>query len=220
MEKASAAMPDIEADERPLWKTGLYFLMMVLVLVFAAWGKPKQSVGFWDAVYGVHWYLAGAFLIVLALMLVFWFKKDELKEWTSSTWAYAVMILPLLFGGVLVAGLLMGRPGTNAGLIPSRYISSFVGGNSIFSNFFAAVAGALMYFATLTEVPILQGLSGNGMGQGPALALLLAGPALSLPNMIVIRSVMGTKKTLVFIGLVVVMATFSGMLFGAITRGA
>ena len=220
MEKASAVMPDIEADERPLWKTGLYFLMMVLVLVFAAWGKPKESVGFWDAVYGVHWYLAGAFLIVLAIMLVFWFKKDELKEWTSSTWTYAVMILPLLFGGVLVAGLLMGRPGTNAGLIPSRYISSFVGGNSIFANFFAAIAGALMYFATLTEVPILQGLIGNGMGQGPALALLLAGPALSLPNMIVIRSVMGTKKTLVFIGLVVVMATFSGMLFGAITRGA
>lgn len=220
MEKAGAVMPDMEAGERPLWKTGLYFLAMVLILIFAAWGKPEESVGFWNAVYSMHWYLAGGFLIVLALMLVFWFRKDELKEWVSSTWTFAGMILPLLFGGVLVAGLLMGRPGTNAGLIPPGYISSAVGGNSIFANFFAAIAGALMYFATLTEVPILQGLIGNGMGQGPALALLLAGPALSLPNMIVIRSVMGTRKTLVFIGLVVIMATFTGMLFGAITGGA
>jgi uncharacterized membrane protein YraQ (UPF0718 family) len=220
MEKGGAVMPDMEANGRALWRTGVYFLAMVLILVFAAWGKPKESVGFWDAVYSVHWYLAGIFLVILVIILVFWFRKDELKEWISSTWAYAVMILPLLFGGVLVAGLLMGRPGTNAGLIPARYISSVVGGNTIFANFFAAIAGALMYFATLTEVPILQGLIGNGMGQGPALALLLAGPALSLPNMIVIRSVMGTKKTLVFIGLVVVMATYTGMLFGAITGGA
>jgi hypothetical protein len=177
-------------------------------------------VGFWDAVYSIHWYLAGGFLILLALMLIFWFRKDELKEWTSSTWTFSKMILPLLFGGVLVAGLLMGRPGTNAGLIPARYISSIVGGNSPFANFFAAIVGALMYFATLTEVPILQGLIGSGMGKGPALALLLAGPALSLPNMIVIRSIVGTKKALVFIGLVVVMATLTGMLFGAIMGGA
>ena len=220
IEKAKAVMPEAEAEERPLWKTGLYFLTMVLILIFAAWGKPKESVGFWDAVYSVHWYLAGAFLILLVLMLVFWFRRDELKEWTSSTWTFSKMILPLLFGGVLVAGLLMGRPGADAGLIPSRYISSIVGGNSVFANFFAAVVGALMYFATLTEVPILQGLIGGGMGQGPALALLLAGPALSLPNMIVIRSVMGTKKTLVFICLVVIMATVTGMLFGAIMEGA
>ena len=105
-------------------------------------------------------------------------------------------------------------------MIPSRYISGIVGGNSIFANAFAAVAGALMYFATLTEVPILQGLMGSGMGKGPALALLLAGPALSLPNMIVIRSIMGTKKTLVFIALVVVMATISGMIFGTVMGGA
>ncbi len=219
MKKASAVMPEAEADERPLWKTGLYFLAMVLILIFAAWGKPEESVGFWDAVYSIHWYLAGSFLVLLALMLVFWSERDELKEWTSSTWTFSKMILPLLFGGVLVAGLLMGRPGTNAGLIPARYISSLVGGNSLFANFFSSIVGALMYFATLTEVPILQGLMGSGMGQGPALALLLAGPALSLPNMIVIRSVMGTKKTLVFIGLVVVMATFTGMLFGAVMGG-
>ncbi len=219
-EKANAVMPEPEAGERPLWKTGLYFLAMVLILIFAAWGKPKESVGFWDAVYSVHWYLAGSFLVLLALMSIFWFRKDELKEWTSSTWTFSKMILPLLFGGVLVAGLLMGRPGTNAGLIPARYISSLVGGNSLFANFFSSLVGALMYFATLTEVPILQSLVGSGMGQGPALALLLAGPALSLPNMIVIRSVMGTKKTLVFIGLVVVMATFTGMLFGAVMGGS
>ena len=218
-EKAGMVAPDVELNERPLWKTGLYFLDMVIILVFAAWGKPKESVGFWNAVYGVHWYLAGAFLVMLMLMLAFWFQKNEIKEWTSSTWTFAKMILPLLFGGVLVAGLLMGSPGADSGLIPARYVSSLVGGNSIGANFFAAIVGALMYFATLTEVPILQGLMGSGMGNGPALALLLAGPALSLPNMIVIRSVMGTRKTLVFIGLVVVMATFTGMLFGAIMGG-
>ncbi|HGE69457.1 TPA: permease [Candidatus Poribacteria bacterium] len=218
-EKANAPMPEIEAEARPLWKTGLYFLSMVFILIFAAWGKPKESVGFWDAVYSVHWYLAGAFLIALILMLIAWFKKDEVKEWVSSTWTFAQMILPLLFGGVLVAGFLMGSPNSDTGLIPSRYIAYVVGGNSFFANFFSSVVGALMYFATLTEVPILQGLIGSGMGQGPALALLLAGPALSLPNMIVIRSIMGTKKTLVFIGLVVIMATFTGMLFGLIMGG-
>jgi uncharacterized membrane protein YraQ (UPF0718 family) len=218
-EKGNAVLPEAEDGERPLWKTGLYFLSMVLLLIFAAWGKPRESVGFWDAVYSIHWYLAGGFLILLVLMLIFWFRKDELKEWTSSTWTFARMILPLLFGGVLVAGALMGSPGSDSGLIPSRYISSIVGGNSIFANAFAAVVGAFMYFATLTEVPILQGLMGSGMGNGPALALLLAGPALSLPNMIVIRSIMGTKKTLVFIALVVIMATASGMIFGAITGG-
>lgn len=218
-EKANAPMPEVEAEARPLWKTGLYFLSMVFILIFAAWGKPKESVGFWDAVYSVHWYLAGAFLIALILMLIAWFKKDEVKEWVSSTWTFAQMILPLLFGGVLVAGFLMGSPNSDTGLIPSRYIAYVVGGNSFFANFFSSVVGALMYFATLTEVPILQGLIGSGMGQGPALALLLAGPALSLPNMIVIRSIMGTKKALVFIGLVVIMATFTGMLFGLIMGG-
>jgi uncharacterized membrane protein YraQ (UPF0718 family) len=141
-------------------------------------------------------------------------NKDEAGEWFQSSWDYAKQILPLLFMGVVVAGALLGRPGQEA-LIPSQWIIWAVGGNSIFSNFFAALAGAFMYFATLTEVPILQGLIGNGMGQGPALALLLAGPALSLPNMLVIRSIMGTKKTVVFVSLVVVMATVSGMVYGA-----
>lgn len=139
--------------------------------------------------------------------------EDEGGEWMNSTWGYAKQIMPLLFFGVLVAGALLGRPG-HEGLIPSEWIAKAVGGNSLSANLFASVAGAFMYFATLTEVPILQGLIGSGMGKGPALALLLAGPALSLPNMLVIRSIMGTKKTVVFVSLVIVMATIAGILYG------
>ncbi len=142
-------------------------------------------------------------------------QTGELHEWFDTSWDFAKKILPLLFWGVLIAGALLGRPG-HEGLIPSQWISGLVGGNSIWANLFASVVGAFMYFATLTEVPILQGLIGAGMGKGPALALLLSGPALSLPNMIVIRSVMGTKKTLVFVTLVIVMATMSGLIYGAI----
>jgi len=152
-------------------------------------------------------------MVALISMLIAWFRKMELIQWTSSTWVFAKQILPLLFAGVIVAGFLLGRPGHQA-LIPNEWITKFVGGNSIWANLFASVAGALMYFATLTEVPILQGLIGSGMGKGPALALLLAGPALSLPNMLVIRSIMGTKKTITYIMLVVVMATITGMIFG------
>ncbi|MCD4777169.1 MAG: permease [Candidatus Aegiribacteria sp.] len=137
----------------------------------------------------------------------------EVKTWLSSTYDFAKQILPLLFAGVLVAGALLGRPG-HEGLIPSEWISSAVGGNSVQANLFASIAGAFMYFATLTEVPILQGLIGSGMGKGPALALLLAGPALSLPNMLVIRSIMGTGRTVTFVTLVVIMATVSGIFFG------
>jgi hypothetical protein len=189
-------------------------LSMVLILIFATWGKPKTEVGLYEAVYSVHWYLAGACLIGLGLMLRSWFSKEELKEWVGATWIFAKQILPLLLGGVLVAGFLLGRPGNDAGIIPSRFVEGLVGGNSLWANLFASVSGALMYFATLTEVPILQGLMGSGMGKGPALALLLAGPALSLPSMIVIRSIVGTKKMLVYVSLVVVMATVTGLLFG------
>ncbi|WP_419660586.1 conserved uncharacterized permease protein, DUF318 [Desulfosarcina variabilis str. Montpellier] len=141
--------------------------------------------------------------------------RGETESWFTASWDFAKQIMPLLLAGVLVAGLLLGRPGAE-GLIPSALISSLVGGNSLWANLFASVVGAFMYFATLTEVPILQGLIGAGMGKGPALALLLAGPALSLPNMLVIRSVLGTKKTVAFVALVVVMATISGLIFGGL----
>lgn len=154
---------------------------------------------------------------VLGLSIITITDKGENREWFSTSWEFAKQIMPLLLYGVLIAGALLGRPGTE-GLIPSEWIASSVGGNSLWANFFASFAGAFMYFATLTEVPILQGLIENGMGQGPALALLLAGPALSLPNMLVIRSVMGTKKTVVFVSLVIVMATISGLVFGSIVK--
>jgi hypothetical protein len=139
--------------------------------------------------------------------------EGELKDWFDSTWGFTKQILPLMFFGILIAGSFLGRPG-HEGFIPSVWIETMVGGNSIWSNFFASISGALMYFATLTEVPILQGLIGSGMGKGPALALLLAGPALSLPNMLVINSVIGLKKTSVFVGSVVILSTFAGYLYG------
>ena len=211
---------DLFTDESPtgrsrsLGQNVLYFLVLVFILIFAAWAKPKEAVGFWYTVYSIHWYLTGAMLIVLLTMLFSWFKKDEIKDWIFSTWTFAKQILPLLFAGVLIAGFLLGRPNTDAGIIPSRFVAMLVGGNSLFANFFASIAGAFMYFATLTEVPILQGLIGSGMGKGPALALLLAGPALSLPNMLVIRSVMGTRKTFTFVVLVVMLSTLVGWLYG------
>jgi uncharacterized membrane protein YraQ (UPF0718 family) len=154
--------------------------------------------------------------IGLTVLLTTKHENDgELQEWFDTSWDFAKKILPLLFWGVLVAGALLGRP-DHEGLIPSQWIAGLVGGNSLWANLFASVVGAFMYFATLTEVPILQGLIGAGMGKGPALALLLSGPALSLPNMLVIRSVMGTKKTVVFVLLVIVMSTLSGLFYGAV----
>ncbi|MBN1145580.1 MAG: permease [Bacteroidales bacterium] len=145
-------------------------------------------------------------------------KNDEdNKEWTISTWGFAKQILPLLAIGVVTAGFLLGSTHDGksiAGLIPNEWIQWLVGGNSILSNFFASIVGAFMYFATLTEVPILQGLIASGMGKGPALALLLAGPSLSLPNMLVIRGVMGTQKTAVYVILVVVLSTVAGLIYG------
>jgi uncharacterized membrane protein YraQ (UPF0718 family) len=152
---------------------------------------------------------------VIGLAVVLSTTEGEMQEWLGTSWTFAKQILPLLLGGVVVAGLLLGRVG-HEGLIPSGWVAGLVGGNSLWANFFASVVGAFMYFATLTEVPILQGLIGAGMGKGPALALLLAGPALSLPNMLVIRSIMGTRKTVVFVSLVIVMATVTGMTFGAL----
>ncbi len=136
-----------------------------------------------------------------------------MQDWLYQTWDFTKQITPLLLWGVLIAGFALGRPG-NEGIIPSEWISFLVGGNSLGANFFSSIVGAFMYFATLTEVPIVQGLLVSGMGKGSALALLLAGPALSLPNMLVIKSIMGTKKTLIFVSLVVIMSTLTGYIFG------
>ncbi len=199
--------------------TGAFGLLFTYT--FVKWLKAR----FWVSLIGV---LAVALLAVLfpehpslsfsvgIVFLVYAGKTSsaETKGWVDATWSFTLLILPLLFGGVLIAGFLLGMPGTDNGIIPNQWIAQLVGGNSFVANLLASVVGAFMYFATLTEVPILQGLLGSGMGKGPALALLLAGPALSLPNMIVIRSVLGTKKSLVFFGLVIGLSTIVGMIFG------
>lgn len=209
---------------------------------YGIWSAKWWLTGFFGLLFGVslnrilrirwqHVLLAGLPVMIMALLIkgkplipfsvavlgtsvLISRKEGEPKAWMASTWGFARQILPLLAAGVLVAGFLLGSPEGGKGIIPSAWISRLIGGNSLFSNFFASIVGAFMYFATLTEVPILQGLIGNGMGQGPALALLLAGPALSLPNMLVIRSVIGTQKTVVFVSLVVIMATVTGWIFG------
>lgn len=153
----------------------------------------------------------------LSLILLFDKRDEENRDWALASWGFAKQILPLLAVGVVLAGFLLGstHDGTAlAGIVPNSWIEWAVGGNSLLSNFFASFAGAFMYFATLTEVPIVQGLLASGMGEGPALALLLAGPSLSLPNMLVIRGVLGTKKTVVYVALVIVMATLAGFVFG------
>jgi len=158
-------------------------------------------------------------IIGLAVITLSDKNDEENRSWTLATWDFAKQILPLLAIGVVISGFLLGSTHdgkTMAGIIPNEWISALVGGNSIFSNFFASFVGAFMYFATLTEVPILQGLIASGMGKGPALALLLAGPSLSLPNMLVIKGIIGTQKTAVYVSLVIVMATFSGLIYGSI----
>lgn len=204
---------------RPPWQDGLFLATMVAVLVFANWGSPNQAVGFFAAVHGVHWPLTVAGLVALSVMMLRWYAKEELALWVQTTWGFAKQITPLLLGGVLVSGWVMGRPGSDAGFVPSSWIASSVGGHGLGANLLASLVGAFMYFATLTEVPIVQGLLGSGMGEGPALALLLAGPALSLPSMIVIRSYLGTRKTVAYVLLVVLLATASGWAYGAWRAG-
>jgi len=210
----SFLLPDEEERSRRLWQDAVYMLTMVLILIFAAWAKPApDATGLWPFIFSVKWYIVIVLFIILGVILKSWFSREELKSWVDATWWFMKQIFPLLVGGVLVAGFLLGRSGYPA-LIPESYIQALVGGNSLWANLFASVAGAFMYFATLTEVPILQGLLGTGMGQGPALALLLAGPALSLPSMIVIGSVMGVKKTFVFCTIIILLSTAAGMIFG------
>jgi hypothetical protein len=252
-DQISTPLPE---EHRPLWRTVVYFALMIAILVFANWGKPASAEGMWSFIYAAKWWITGVAAMLLAVVLVKWLdaplwktaaaalptallaflspdqpllsfgagaiglsvmlstSTGELRDWFDSTWGFAKQILPLLLLGVLAAGFLLGRPGQE-GMIPSSWVSDSVGGNSLWANLFASVAGAFMYFATLTEVPILQGLLGSGMGHGPALALLLAGPALSLPSMLVLNSIMGLKKTFVFVLLVVVMATITGLIYGS-----
>ena len=206
--------PDEEGKGRTLLQDALYMLTMVLILIFAAFARPSAgATGLWPAIFAAKWYITAGLLIILILMLKSWFTRDERVSWVQSTWGFMKQIFPLLGAGVLVAGFMLGRPG-HAALIPEHFIETLVGGNSLWANLFASVSGALMYFATLTEVPILQGLIGAGMGKGPALSLLLAGPALSLPNMLVIGGVMGIKKTAVFCIIIVILSTIAGMSYG------
>ncbi|NQV01949.1 MAG: permease [Bacteroidia bacterium] len=256
--------PDVP-EKRPLWQTATFFFTLVIILVFANWGKPAvdDTSGLWYYIWAYKWYVTGLFGLVLAVVMITFLKlkswqviaavvvtalgalltgnpiismvigigavsiislldkteESENREWILSSWGFTKQILPLLAIGVVIAGFLLGSTHDNVsipGVIPDTWVSYLVGGNSIWSNLFASILGAFMYFATLTEVPILQGLIASGMGKGPALALLLAGPSLSLPNMLVIRGVIGNQKTAVYVLLVVILSTIAGLIFGLI----
>jgi uncharacterized membrane protein YraQ (UPF0718 family) len=196
--KDSAAFDALMADPegKKWWQQIVFFAILVGILIFAA---------------SKNWIVTGILLVVLGLILWRWFTRGELGMWMKETWRFVRLIVPWLLGGVFVAGII-------TTFVPQDAVTSWVGGNSLFANFIASFLGALMYFATLTEVPIVSALMNLGMGKGPTLALLLAGPALSLPNMLVIRSIMGTKKTLTYIALVIVFATFTGYSFGLIAN--
>jgi len=158
-------------------------------------------------VHALKWWLAGLMLIFILLMLKKWFTRNEVKEWMKATWDFGMMIVPLLFGGVFVTGFV-------GGILPEKTVAAFVGGNAFLSNFVASMIGALWYFATLTEIPIVEMLMRLGMGKGPALALLLAGPALSLPSILVINKILGPRKTFAFCALTVGLSTIVGYVFG------
>ncbi|MFC2014248.1 permease [Chloroflexota bacterium] len=196
--KDSAAFDALMADPegKKWWQQITFFAVLVGILIFAA---------------SKNWIVTGILLVVLGFILWRWFTWDELGMWMKETLRFVRLIVPWLLLGVFAAGII-------TTFVPQDAVTSWVGGNSLFANFIASFLGALMYFATLTEVPIVSAFMNLGMGKGPTLALLLAGPALSLPNMLVIRSIMGTKKTLTYIALVVVFATITGYIFGLITQ--
>ncbi|MFP4643948.1 MAG: permease [Spirochaetales bacterium] len=209
------AQDESDANRRPLWKTVVYMGSMIGILLFLNWQPSDGALRFWDMLYEIRYVLVAVFAVVLAYSLIRWFRGPEIRGWVEESRNFTIQILPLLLGGIFIAGFLLGRPGEEA-LIPEAWIENLVGTNSPLHIAFASVAGAFMYFATLTEVPILEGLMGAGMADGPALALLLGGPSMSLPSLLVIRSVLGIKKTALYLGLVVVMSTLSGMLYAGI----
>ncbi|MFA4836673.1 MAG: permease, partial [Dehalococcoidia bacterium] len=208
------------------WQTAVFIAVQIGFLVAIAWGlkihvvRPvdgSEDFGTWRLIEGVwlevNWIAIG-FTVLFALALIEvlrrWFTREMISEWMKSTWSFFKMIALWLLGGIVAAGMI-------GVVLPSEWVERFVGGDSVSANFLAAFTGALFYFATLTEVPIVRTFMDAGMGSGPALALLLAGPALSLPAMLVLRNIMGTKKMLTYVGLVVIMATISGIVFGLIT---
>ena len=197
-QKDASAFTALAADpeDKKLWQQIIYFGTMVGILISAS---------------SKNWIATGILFAILIVILWRWFKKGELVLWMKETLHFVRLVLPWLLVGVFVAGILKVA-------IPESVVTQYVGGNSLLANFIASFLGALMYFATLTEVPIIRAFMDLGMGKGPALSLLLAGPALSLPAMLVIRSIMGTKKMLTYVALVVVMATFTGYIFGLITQ--
>ncbi|MCX5678893.1 MAG: permease [Candidatus Omnitrophica bacterium] len=256
--KAAIAMPSAPKPARSLWKTGLYFLCMIMFLVFSDWyntnevtitlkngavmkssvqystqdfievkpyapdgkmavdsirinrsdiAQTKAEDNFVMRVNAIKWYLAALMLLAILIMLKKWFTRAEIKEWMTATWDFGMMIIPLLFGGVFVTGFI-------GGILPEKGVATFVGGNGFLSNLAASTIGALWYFATLTEIPITQMLMRLGMGKGPALALLLAGPALSLPSILVINKIIGWRKTFVFCALTIGFSTIVGYIFG------
>jgi len=196
--KDSAAFDALTAgtEAKKWWQQMVFFVVLVGILIFAA---------------SKNWVVTGILLALLGLMLWRWFTKGEIGIWMKETLRFVRLIVPWLLVGVFVAGIIIT-------FVPQDAVTRWVGGNSLFANFIASFLGALMYFATLTEVPIVSAFMNLGMGKGPTLALLLAGPALSLPNMLVIRNIMGTKKTLTYIALVVIFATITGYVFGFITQ--
>ena len=257
---AAVQSPETPSSGRPMWKTALYFLTMILFLVFSDWyntndvtitssageiiganvrtqsqdnvdfqvygadghlGAEVRRLGrdqivsmepvpsFTQSVHAIKWYLAGAMGLLVLLMVWRWFSRDEIKEWMGATWDFGLMIVPLLFGGVFITGFI-------GGIIPEQAVASVVGGNGLFSSLVASFVGMIWYFATLTEIPIVEMLVKMGMGKGPALSLLLAGPALSLPSLFVIYKVVGGRKTLMFSLLTVLMSTLVGWVFGMV----
>jgi len=192
----AAAVPVAVASEggRPIWKTGLFFAVLVAILVSAS---------------SQWWIPLGVLMAGLGIMLWRWFPRGELWQWMKETLHFVRLIFPWLLVGVFAAGII-------TALVPQDAVTTYVGGNGILANFIASFLGALMYFATLTEVPVIKSLMDLGMGNGPVLSLLLAGPALSLPSMLVLRNIIGTKKMLSYVGLVVIMATLTGYIYGLV----